>query len=63
MTQEDLNNLKKLHSYAIELENTLNQLSVDINDGRISWGELTKKGSSVFFHSKLVIYPKIVSAI
>ena len=48
LTQEDLNNLKELHSYAIELENTLNQLSVDINDGRISWGELTKKGSSVF---------------
>ena len=48
LTDEDLENLKKLHSYAVELKNTLNQLSSDINDGRIKWGELTKKGSSVF---------------
>lgn len=48
LSQDDLNNLKQLHSYAIELENTLNQLSADINDGRISWGELTKKGTNVF---------------
>lgn len=48
LTQDDLNNLKDLHNYSIELENTLNQLSADMNDGRIKWGELTKKGSSVF---------------
>ena len=48
LSQDDLNNLKELHSYAIELENTLNQLSSDINDGRISWGELTKKGTNIF---------------
>lgn len=48
LTEEDLNNLKDLHNYSIELENTLNQLSADMNDGRIKWGELTKKGSSVF---------------
>lgn len=48
LSQDDLNNLKQLHSYATELENTLNQLSADINDGRISWGELTKKGTNVF---------------
>ena len=48
LTQEDLNNLKELHNYSVELENTLNQLSADMNDGRIKWGELTKKGSNVF---------------
>lgn len=48
LTQEELNNLKDLHTYSVELENTLNQLSADMNDGRIKWGELTKKGTSVF---------------
>ncbi|MFR2533845.1 MAG: germination protein YpeB [Clostridia bacterium] len=48
LTQEDFKNLKELHDYSVELENTLNQLSADMNDGRIKWGELTNKGSSVF---------------
>lgn len=48
LTQEDLNNLNELHQYSVELRNTLNQLALDLNDGRISWGELTKKGSPVF---------------
>ena len=48
LSQDDLKNLKQLHDYSIELENTLNQLSTDMNDGRISWGELTKKGTVAF---------------
>ena len=48
LSQDDFNNLKELHNYSVELENTLNQLSSDMNDGRIKWGELTKKGTSVF---------------
>ena len=48
LEQEDLDNLKKLHEYSVELENTLNQLSADMMDGRITWGELTKKGSVAF---------------
>ena len=48
LSQEDLDNLKELHNYSVELENTLNQLSADMNDGRIKWGELTSKGTSVF---------------
>ena len=48
LTQEDLNNLKELHSYSVDLENTLNQLSDDLNTGRFSWGELTKKGTVAF---------------
>lgn len=48
LDQEDLDNLKQLHEYSIELGNTLNQLSTDMMEGRISWGELTKKGSIAF---------------
>lgn len=48
LTDEDLKNLKDLHSYSVELENTLNQLSDDINSGRIKWNELTNKGTSAF---------------
>ena len=48
LTQEELDNLKQLHQYSVELENTLNQLSGDMSEGRISWGELTKKGSIAF---------------
>ncbi len=48
LTEEDLKNLKDLHSYSVELGNTLNQLSEDLNTGRFSWGELTKKGTIAF---------------
>ena len=48
LTQEDLKNLKDLHGYSQELENTLNQLSEDLNSGRFEWGELTKKGTIAF---------------
>ena len=48
LTQDDLNNLKELHTYSLELENTLNQLSEDINSGRMKWGELANKGTQAF---------------
>ena len=48
LSQDDLNNLKELHSYSMELESTLNQLAEDLNNGRFEWGELTKKGTYVF---------------
>lgn len=48
LTEEDLRNLEELHSYSVELSNTLDQLSADINGGRIKWGELTKKGEVAF---------------
>jgi len=37
-----------LHTYSVELENTLNQLSEDINSGRIKWGEISNKGKTAF---------------
>ena len=48
LSEEDLTNLEELHSYSTELENTLNQLSEDLNNGRFEWGELTKKGTVAF---------------
>lgn len=48
LTEEDLKNLEDLHNYSVELRNTLDQLSADINNGRIKWGELTKKGEVAF---------------
>ncbi len=48
LTQEDLDNLKQLHGYSRELKNTLNQLSTDMNEGRISWDELTKDTEIAF---------------
>ena len=48
LTEEELKNLKELHTYSVQLKNTLNQLSNDIDEGRIKWGELSKKGSNVF---------------
>lgn len=48
LTQEDLDNLKELHTYCVNLQNTLNQLSYEITDGTISWKELTKKGNTMF---------------
>lgn len=59
LSQEDLDNLKELHDYSVNLENVLNQLSNDINNGRIKWGELTKK-EVVCLHSKLAIFLKTV---
>ena len=48
LTDEDLKNLKDLHGYSVDLENTLNQLSEDLNSGRFQWGELAEKGSIAF---------------
>ena len=48
LSDDDLKNLKELHNYSVELENTLNQLSDDINSGRIKWDELTNKGTTAF---------------
>ena len=48
LTDEDLSNLEELYTYSNDLENTLNQLSEDLNSGRFKWGELTKKGTVAF---------------
>ncbi len=37
LTDDELANLEELHGYSVELENTLNQLSEDLNTGRFKW--------------------------
>lgn len=48
LTDEELKNLESLHDYAVGLKDTLNQLANEINQGTISWGELTKAGNIAF---------------
>ena len=43
LNQEELDNLGKLHDYSKNLKDTLNQLSVDLYGGKISWNELSEK--------------------
>ena len=48
LSQEELDNLNELYNYSVELENTLTQLASDMESGRVSWNELTKKTTNVF---------------
>ena len=48
LSQEELENLKKLHDYSVDLSNTLAQLSNDLGSGKISWKELTKDVDTTF---------------
>ena len=48
LSQEDLDRLDQLHTYSLELENTLNQLEADLYSKNIKWGELKNKGNKAF---------------
>ncbi len=48
LSQDDLKNLKELYTYSVELQNTLNQLSEDLYNGRITWKDLTNDGEVLF---------------
>lgn len=48
LSQEDLDRLDQLHTYSLELENTLNQLETDLYSKNIKWGELKDKGDKAF---------------
>lgn len=41
LTEEDFKNLKDLHTYSVELTNTLIQLAADIESDRITWKDLS----------------------
>ena len=51
LTEEDLKNLEELHSYSLELENTLNELALELENGALSWKDLTKKDNGQFAQS------------
>lgn len=48
LSEQDLNNLKDLYNYSVNLSNVLNQLSEDINSGRINWNDLMKNDDANF---------------
>ena len=48
LTEEDIDNIKQLHDYTVELENIINQLTTDLNDGKIKWSDLTKNKTVAF---------------
>lgn len=51
LTEEELKNLEELHSYSLELENTLNELALELENGALSWKDLTKKDNGQFVQS------------
>ncbi len=48
LAQEELDNLEQLHDYSLNLKTTLEQLSEDMSNGKISWRELTKDVDTTF---------------
>ena len=48
LSDDDFNNLEELHLYSTSLEDTLNQLSWDIENGSVSWKELAKNKKDQF---------------
>jgi spore germination protein len=48
LSDDQYKTLEKLHKYAIELDKNLNELQNQINSGRIKWGELEKRGKTIF---------------
>ena len=48
LSDDEIKNLEELHRYSLELTNTLNQLSTDLNNGSLSWEELTNNDTKEF---------------
>ena len=51
LTEEDFNNLEELHTYSESLEDMLNQLAYDLDNGTISWKDLVNNGDEHFAQS------------
>ena len=41
LSEEDLDNLQKLHQYSIELNNSVNQIANDLNYGNLTWKDIS----------------------
>ena len=48
LTDEEVSKVKELHDYSVEIKNTLNQLSEDVNAERLNWDELDYNPSVMF---------------
>jgi len=48
ITDDQMTQIKSLTDYADKLQNSMVELSSEISAGRLSWNEITKKGSATF---------------
>jgi germination protein YpeB len=48
LSDKQYKTLEQLHDYAVKLGSSLSNLQGDLSAGRLKWGELSKKGSSLF---------------
>ena len=48
LTDKELDKLNELHDYSMEIKNTLNQLSEDINSKKLNWDDLDFNVSTMF---------------
>ena len=51
LTDEDFSNLEQLHTYSLSLEDTLNQLAWDLENGSVSWKQLAQSEKDQFSQS------------
>ncbi len=48
LTDEQYKTIESLHGYSVSLEQSLNDLRNQLSTGRLKWGELANKGTSLF---------------
>jgi len=48
LSEKEFNTLEDLHGYATALGKSLEKLQQELADGRLKWGELSRKGPSIF---------------
>lgn len=48
LSDEEIKTLEELHSYSVELQNVLNQLATELDNGSITWDDLTANGKEEF---------------
>lgn len=52
LSKEQYDMLKKLYKYCVSLNKSLRELQVDLNAGKLRWGELSSKGTRLFSKTK-----------
>ena len=61
LADEDFTNLEMFHKYALELENTLNQLSNELNDGIVNWNNVGSENKFAQAVSNVDVFSNIDS--
>lgn len=46
LTDEDIEKIKELHNYSVDLSNTLNEMAEELNNGTLKWSDLTSEATS-----------------